>query len=386
MTLKVTYLGDLCSPSGYSRAARAHARALIEVDVDLILEDQKHDPATIPTDDFWKVEYPARIQRKERTPIKIWHCTPELYIPSPAHKNIAMCAWETSLIPNTDMGGNPRNNWAKQLNRMTCVWTFSTAAKQAMRDSGVTVPIDVIPHPIDLSIYCPVDEDHPRTEIYDPAKRPLHNGWFKFLSIFQWQSRKDPLTLLLAYFAEFKGDEQVALVLKTFGHKTGETEEITKRIAEFRRGASIPHTPPRVFLVPGILSDAEMADLTRACDCSVMTSKGEGFSLPNAESLACGVPTIVPRGSSFLDYATETTSYLVNTYEEPAHGIFHSTAYYITQTWHKTDVQHLRKRMREAFTDREGLAKRAKAAPKAAKDFDPKKVGNQMKKLLEKLV
>jgi glycosyltransferase involved in cell wall biosynthesis len=360
-------------------------RALIEAGVDLIIEDQKHDSATVPTDEFWKVEYPSRTRRKERTNIKIWHCTPELYVPNPAHKNVAMCAWETSHIPNTNMGGNPRNNWANQLNRMDTVWTFSTAAKQAMRDSGVTVPIDVIPHPIDLDTYCPTDDDHPRVEIYDAARRPLHDGWFKFLSIFQWQSRKDPLTLLLAYFAEFRGDEQVALVLKTFGHKTGETEEIAKRIAEFRRGASLPHEPPRVFLVPGVLSDPEMIDLVRACDCSVTTSKGEGFCLPIAESLACGVPAITPRGSAFLDYVTEQVGYLVNVHEEPAHGIFHSTAYYITQTWHKTDVQHLRKRMREAFEDKKGLAKRAKAAPKAAKDFDPKKIGKQMKKLLEKL-
>jgi len=360
-------------------------RALIEADVDIIIEDQKHDPATVPTDAFWKVEYPARVRRKERTDIKIWHCTPELYVPSPAHKNIAMCAWETSMIPNTDMEGNPRNNWTSQLNRMAAVWTFSTAAKQAMRSSGVTVPIEVIPHPIDLSIYCPVDETHPRTEIYDSARRPLHDGWFKFLSIFQWQSRKDPLTLLLAYFAEFRGDEQIALVLKTFGHKTGETEEIAKRIAEFRRGASIPHDPPRVFLVPGILSDPEMADLTRACDCSISTSKGEGFCLPIIESQACGVPTIVPRGSAFLDYINENVGYMVDVFEEPAHGIFHSSAYYITQTWHKTNVQHLRKRMREAFEDREGLAKRAKAASKTAKDFDPKKIGKRMKKLLEQL-
>ena len=382
--MKVIYRGDMDSPSGYSRAAREHCRALIESGVDVIIDNHKHDTTTVKLDEYWSRELPNR-SHAGYAPIKIWHETPEFYQPNPGQINIAMVAWETSHIPNWDIGGSSRNNWVKQINRMNECWTFCEFAKKAMLSSGVHVPVKVMPHPLDHGTFNPAVEKD-RGNLFDSARRPLHDGWFKFVSVFQWTPRKDPFNLILAYLTEFTGDEEVALILKTYLAQAGELSQVRTQIANIKSGAKLPHRAPRIFLVPGLLSDEEMADLVRAADVTVLTTKGEGFCLPAAESLACGTPVIVPNGSAFTDYVSEDVGYLVNTHPEPVYGMPNIPWYYSTQFWHKIDLMDLRKRMREAFTDKQALQERAGRAPEAVSEFTTAKVGSQMRKTLESLL
>jgi glycosyltransferase involved in cell wall biosynthesis len=185
---------------------------------------------------------------------------------------------------------------------------------------------------------------------------------------------------------EFTGDEQVALILKTYTGEAGDLRQVRAQIENIKRGAKLPHDPPRIFLVPGLLSDLEMADLVRAADVTVLTTKGEGFCLPAAESLACGTPCIVPRGSAFTDYVSEDVGYFVDVHPEPVYGMPHIPWYYGTQTWHKVDVASLKERMREAFTDRRALQKRTAAAPGAVSEFTTAAVGARMREALEEVL
>jgi glycosyltransferase involved in cell wall biosynthesis len=382
--MKVTFDCDARAPSGYSKASRAHMKALIQAGVDVLIEDRPHDMVTVPLDPWWEKEYEERSKRKERTPIKIVHHTPDLCTPNPGQLTVAMVAWETSKIPNVDINGNPRYNWAKQLNKVNLVWTFCNSAKQAMLDCGVTTPIEVIPHPIDPTTYHPSAK---RRVVFDQSKLPVHDEWFKFLSIFQWIPRKDPKALILAYLSEFKPDENVVLMLKTYYMKTGDLAPIKQAITALKREFKLPYKAPRIMLVPGVLTDPQMADLMRSADCMVTTTKAEGFGLPQAEGMACGVPSVAPAGSAFLDYIDDTNGYPVQTHEEPVHGVSHSPWYFASQNWHRIDVMDLRRQMREAYEDRVGLKERSKAAVKhIALKFDPKTVGRLMKESLERLL
>lgn len=382
--MKVIYRGDMNSPSGYSRAAREHCRALIEAGVDVVIDNHKHDTTTIELDSFWAEELPKRLHAGT-APIKIWHETPEFYAPNPAQTNIAMVAWETSHIPNWDIQGSVRNNWVKQLNRMDEVWTFCSFAKTAMLDSGVTKPVKVMPHPLNHRVHHPPVEEK-RIELYDSTRRPLHDGWFKFVSVFQWTPRKDPFSLILAYLTEFSGDEEVALILKTYVSQAGDLRQVRTQIENIKKGAKLPHKTPRIFLVPGLLSDEEMADLVRTADATVFTTKGEGFCLPAAESLACGTPVIAPRGSAFTDYVTEDVGYLVDTHPEPVYGMPHIPWYYGTQTWHKIDIANLKERMREAYSNRRALQSRAARTSEAVSEFTTASVGRRMREALEEVL
>jgi len=266
---------------------------------------------------------------------------------------------------------------------MHAVWTFSQAAKRALEKAGVERPILVTPHPIDHSIYHPVEDDP--GVLYGTDREPL-TGYFKFLSVFQWHARKDPYSLILAYLSEFHPDEKTALVLKTYVNKTGDIQSILGQLDRIKKGTRLPHDYARIFVVPSVLSDHEMAELYRSVDCYATTSRGEGFCLPTAEALACGVPVIAPKASAFTDYVTENVGYLTKAHEEPVYGMPQLPWYYATQTWHRTDILDLRRRMREAVALPDALKDRAKKAPGAVRAFSSEKVGPWMQSQLEALL
>lgn len=346
----------------------------------MLCEDLKHDIASIELDAFWQRELPARLGRSERASIVLWHHTPEYYQPSPAQLNIGLVAWETSEVPKYDLP-TPRHNWVRQLNKMHAVWTFSQAARRAMVDAGVTVPVFVTPHPIDSTVFSP-GEAKP---LFNPDRSPL-DGSCTFLSIFQWHARKDPYTLLLAYLSEFSAEENVALVLKSYVSKTGDLQSVEDQIDRIKKGTRLPHEHPKVFVVPGVLSDVEMAELYRSVDCYVTASRGEGFCLPAAEAMACGIPVIAPHASAFKDYITENCGYPVKVTEEPVYGMPHQPWYYATQTWYRSNVLDLRRRMREAVALPDARQDRGQKALEAVRPFAPEKIGQWMRSNLEKLL
>lgn len=384
MDLKVTYRSDFDSPAGYSRAARAHAKALIEAGVDVVCENAKHDVNTVPLDPFWARELPVRVGRKEHTPIKIWHETPEFYAPNPGQINVAMLAWETSHIPMYDTG-KPRQNWVKQLNKMTEVWTFCQSAKRALVDSGVETPITVLGHPVDPTLYHP-PVDGERELLYDSCRRAFGPEWTIFLAVFHWTPRKDPYTLLKAYLTEFFPDEKVLLVLKTHLTRLGDLAQIRNQLHSVKSNVVLPHAQPRILVLPGALSDTEMGALYRSVHCFLSTSRGEGFCLPAAEALASGVPVIAGNHTAFRDYLTEETGYLVESRPEPVYGLGNIPWYYSTQTWWTLDQLDFKKRLREAYENRVGLAHRARQAPTAVARFAPETIGKKMAKALRRLL
>ena len=54
-----------------------------------------------------------------------------------------------------------------------------------------------------------------------------------------------------------------------------------------------------------------MAGLYTACDCLVHPYRGEGFGLPIAEAMACGLPVIVTGMGAALDFCDENNAYLI---------------------------------------------------------------------------
>ena len=63
MIPKVIWRGDLTSPSGYSRAIRAHVRALMESGGDVIAENRQHDVTTVQLDTYWSTHMPKFLSR-----------------------------------------------------------------------------------------------------------------------------------------------------------------------------------------------------------------------------------------------------------------------------------------------------------------------------------
>jgi len=62
--------------------------------------------------------------------------------------NLAFPSWEFPDIPATNLGNNPRNNWARIANHLSLIVCHSQSARNAFRRAGVKTPLRVIPIPV----------------------------------------------------------------------------------------------------------------------------------------------------------------------------------------------------------------------------------------------
>src|SRR5438552_3290836 len=85
----------------------------------------------------------------------------------------------------------------------------------------------------------------------------------------------------------------------------GQTAE--ERIAQLR---SRPGAPEVEYLSEP-LAEEEMAGLYTACNCLVHPYRGEGFGLPIAEAMACGLPVVVTGYGAALDFCHDENAFLI---------------------------------------------------------------------------
>lgn len=52
-------------------------------------------------------------------------------------------------------------------------------------------------------------------------------------------------------------------------------------------------------------SDEAMSVLYNSCDCHLSASSGEGYGISTNESMACGIPTVAPKNTSFIELIEE---------------------------------------------------------------------------------
>ena len=154
--------------------------------------------------------------------------------------------------------------WAETINRHTarCLvpsrWCAETFA-----DSGVHVPIEVVPLGMDANDYAFVD-------------RGGRDGPYTFLWNGTPDYRKGWDVAYRAFVAAFGRREDVRLILHFRGDLPG----------RLRWG------DPNVEQIVGMLTRTQWISLLARADCFVFPSRGEGWGLPPREAAATGLPVI----------------------------------------------------------------------------------------------
>jgi len=252
-----------------------------------------------------------------------------------ALRRVGRTTFETDRLPV---------GWLEVLRELDEVWVPSQFNREVFAQHGVDeTKLHVLPEGIDTDLF------HPDLE---PLPLPHRRG-FNFLSVFEWTQRKGPEILLRAYLSEFKADEDVALILKTYARPDPRTEILPRLAAFVEREMGIKlEDAPSLILLPGFMTNADMRRLYVSADTFVLPSRGEGWGRPYMEALSCECPVIATRWSGQMDFLHDGISYLIDAKVEPAPANV-DVELYAGHCWASPDLNHLRQLMRQVFEHRD---------------------------------
>lgn len=367
--MNVTYISSCLDSSGYAAAARNHIAALDHVGVTVNVkpvsfEGYRSDLGKLGT------LVQSLINRNPEGNIRILHLTPQNYpklIKSDKY-NIGYCAWETDLLPS---------KWIPMINKLNEVWVPSTYNVKVFKNSGIVIPIQVMPHPFET--------DLAEQEIVDSVVANVKKEDFIFYSIFQYTVRKNPEDLLKAYLTEFKRSEPVALVLKTYlmnPSNIQEGESIKGAIQEIKKKLWMS-SYPKVLLVSSLLSSAQITALHAEGDCYVSLHKSEGFGIPFADAMLAGNPAIVTGYGGQVDFMESQD--LIDYCLTPVFGMPWD-AYTGEMKWAQPNIMDARAKMRNLFENQDLAKKQGERGREEVKEkLNYDVLGNKMKTRLEEV-
>lgn len=205
-------------------------------------------------------------------------------------KWIIMQPWEFGALPA---------DFVEIFNKTDEIWTPSNASRKAFINSGISKEkVQIVPNGINPELFTPKGDKYKLK-----TDKP-----FKYLYVGGTIYRKGFDILLDSYLSVFNSNDDVCLVVKDMGGNSfyrGQTAE--QRINEVQNN---PNSPEIIYINED-LSESEIASLYRACDVFVLPYRGEGFSLPVLEAMACGLPVVVTEGGSTDDFVDEFCGRLI---------------------------------------------------------------------------
>ena len=358
--LQVRWAGPVEDISGIAQVNRNVIFAMRKMGIHVRCEPAipmwSHLKAGLAPDQFLALEEAKQAPLSQGQFVSVWSFPPHYLFKTEqaARANISYSLFESNKVPL---------NWLPKLNNpgMHEVWVPCKFQVEAYRRGGV-VPSKVKYQPMGVNVeeYCP---EGPKLQVAE-------EGVFKFLTVMDVSYRKYPELLLQAYFEEFQNQEDVMLVFKgyTGGADEGSRNYIRDLIKNAKTKAS---SKAKVMLLPGFLKESEFPRLHRACDVYINSSRGEGWSLPVLQSMACGVPVIVPRSSSHLDFCTDENSFFVEVKEHEItdQKFLIDDPRFMTHSWWEPQLDSLKQQMRLAYTNRALLKQKGQQAHQDVQKF-----------------
>ena len=192
------------------------------------------------------------------------------------HKNQSEVKLAITMAESDRLG----SEWVKACNGMNRIIVPNKFFKQVFQDSGVSVPINIIPYGVD-------------TERYGFVIRKTKEV-YTFGSCGYLNDRKGALELIQAFTSEFGPDEPVRLRL----HSTSGYFGYYKHLSD-----------PRIEVTTDLWHPDELVKFYHDLDCFVFPSRAEGVGMPPREAMSTGLPVILMNYSGLADVASPDFSY-----------------------------------------------------------------------------
>lgn len=190
-----------------------------------------------------------------------------------------------------------KNFYSEWLDGVQHAVFWTQFALDEAREGGYKGPASVIPLGVDTNTFKPMDKAQTRWKRLPDV---LHNA-FIVGNVNRNQPRKR-WDLLIRYFATWINEKAVRdayLYLHTA--PTGDMGFDAQKIAAYYGVVDrLALVTPEVFYGQ---SEEEMAETYNCFDLNATTTQGEGFGLTVLESMACGVPQVLPDWSALGDWA-----------------------------------------------------------------------------------
>lgn len=270
----------------------------------------------------------------------ILHALPNYFEKLNTH-TIGMYASETKHLENSVFIDN--------INLLDELWTISELQKQELKAAGVTIPITVIPKPVDIEQL----EQHENANILDI---PEIKNKFVFYVSEQYEERKNINATIIAYNREFSNNHDVSLIIHSYANRNNPKETlqvIKKDILETKKKLRLYNNAnlyPGEILITNKLSNEQLASLHNTGDCLLVTSRGESYSKIAMEALFFGNQVICTEGTHY-QYILQEHCSCVRSTETPIMANNPPAQHIHTgwETWNEINILDLQRVMREKY-------------------------------------
>jgi glycosyltransferase involved in cell wall biosynthesis len=368
--MKILFIGVYRDGTGWAQSAIDYILAMDAAGIPVV-------PRPLRLNNH-KAQLPARLLELEKRSssgcdIVIQHTLPH-HMDYSGHfgSNIGLFFSETTNFKRT--------TWPQRINLLDKAWVPNNFGVNAARNSGVTIPVQVVPCATDITRF------QAKYEKMDFAQQL--SGEFFFYTIGEITRRKNLAALLRAFHSEFSPMEPVQLVIKASqpGLEAGEcSKQLQKYCNEIKTGLKLGELKQEI-IITNRLSAHGIMRLHASCDCFVSASYGEAWCIPAFDAMACGKTPIVTNWGGFTEYMSDNAGWLVDCREEPVFGMDKESfndLYTAEENWGSISITDLRRCMREAYENRGLRETKAEFGINRAYDFGYDVVGQHIKKVLE---
>jgi len=227
--------------------------------------------------------------------------------------------------------------WVEVCNSLNLVIVPSAFCRRAFHDSGVTVPVMVVPHGLEPE--------------YRPLVKKRRSKPLIFYNVFDQGSlleRKNAEELIRCFLEAFgPSGEECVLRLRT-GLSLGLVD--IRRRHDFGRAILLD--------IPDRRDTAGFARIYSEVHCTVHPSRGEGFGLVPFQSIACETPVIAPASTGMADYLDDDNAMCLRTAGRTAGVLGGNQA----GTYFKIDEAHLVELLNHTHTNWEDEYRKVRTA------------------------
>ncbi len=323
-----------------------------------------------------------RTTRAERRyELTVLHAVPEslAQFMRPDEQTIAYIAWETTRLPV---------HWVSTLNGLDGLVVPCMQNAEAVRESGVRTPVNVLPH-VRRNFW----HEFAVAELNEARKTlGIVDDRFTFYSIGTAIPRKNLNFLIESFCRAFDANDPVQLVLKTSALYEPQSafqatvpsikafdEQLNALRVQLRR-----ELPPVIVVADNDLSARFIDALHTLGDCYVSFSHGEGWGLGAFDAATFGNPVLMPAWGGHRDYLPSgwlgaVACELVPVPIWPANR----PSYWPDQRWARVEMRAAIAALRYAVTEREGMRRNAREIQATiANDFDERSIADRARAIL----